>query len=530
MEGYRPFLVPLAHLPVEGSGSRQKVLAGSPLEEETLLREFHAREHVNWERLAEKVENAFGVPLLVQLPDKAHSPECVGDPSRTTPDRFLVAQTRTVTFFLIEQPASIHLIDQYSQEDQFAAIARPTLFARLWREMENAATNPAGGDLIVEESGEDPAPALQGFIRGLILSGRPSDWHLEPQPDGFRSRLRIDGQLREETLLPRAKGDWLVNSLVSVIGLKDTTGRACEGQLHQCLPGGEEIPLRISMVPSQYGMAVVIRFLYPMANNQLSLDSLGLEQEDVRLLEKRYKESRGLWLVVGPTGSGKSTTLRAFMQRSIQAREKVLSIEDPVEFPLDGAHHLSVGSPPGLTWSGAVRAFLRQAPDSVLIGEIRDEETAAIALQAARTGHRILSTLHARDDSGVKRRFSDLGQDPASLEKVCACILHQRLLPMLCPHCRVLHPVSNAQGFAIKEAGLPIPETLAASRGCERCHSGIKGRVPVLAYTGFRADEQVAVKLGKSAWQRVMGHDVSAADAMPYLPETLRQFFGICQQ
>ncbi|NDV62123.1 Flp pilus assembly complex ATPase component [Puniceicoccales bacterium CK1056] len=529
MPSYRPFLTPLLPKSLSGVAQARREPPKSPLEEEALLGGFQGQEERIWTLLEQKVKESFGISLLLDLPEKCRVVSCPGMIRQRTPNRFLVLQTPHTNWFLIEQPASIPLIDMYSVEDQRAAIARPTLFARLWREMENVGEPEVAPDLQVEESSEKTARALEKYITALVQMGDPSDWHLEPGQDGFRSRLRIDGRLQLDEFIPAAKGRWLINSLVSVIGLNPAAGIASEGQLLHRLPSGKEIPLRVSMIPSQHGPAVVMRFLYPLEKRKMHLEILGLPPEDTEVLTHRYQAGRGLWLVVGPTGSGKSTTLRAFLQLSIKAQEKVLAVEDPVEFPLPGAHHLSVGAPPGLTWTRALRAFLRQAPDSVLIGEIRDEETATIALQAARTGHRILSTLHARDNPGVKRRLCDLGQPSDSLDSVCECILHQRLLPRLCPHCRSLAPVSQAASAEIRRAGLPVPATLASGKGCTHCHSGVKGRMPIFSSGDFSPRSETRIELQRSAWNAVFRHEVSLNDALPHLSEPLRSRFGICQ-
>ena len=275
---------------------------------------------------------------------------------------------------------------------------------------------------------------------------------------------------------------------------------------------------------------MVVRFLYPVDSAQLRLEALGLSESTSSAFSKRYSDGSGLWITVGPTGSGKSTTMRALLQISISRGDKVLSVEDPVEYTLDGAHHLSLGSPPGLTWAGAVRAFLRQAPDTILVGEIRDGETASIALQAARTGHRVLTSLHARDNPGVRRRFLDLGQDERSLDSVFECVLHQRLLPRLCPICRKLGPVPASIGECIHSLGLRIPDSVAEPSGCPDCHDGKKGRLPIFSSGDFPSRLPVEVELRQAAWRAFVDHQVSFADIVPYLPGKLRARLGFANR
>lgn len=529
MDRYRPFLLPLLEAAAAGPRGRRLPQADSPLEEERALDAVDGEEAEIWNFLKAAAEATYGLPLLTSCCGSGRARPHPAWPAATSPDRCLVLEDGPATWFLIEQPAAIPLIDRFSEPGQRAAIARPSLFSRLWREQEltRGEAQPHAGCNAVRS--EDRAQAVNRHIARLVDGGRPSDWHLEPTRDHYRSRLRVDGSLQRAETLPLAKGQWLLNSIIALAGIQDQPGQAMEGRLIHKAPAGDTVTLRISLVPSQFGLSMVIRFLYPGARSRLSLDAIGLGEQQLETICRRYRKGEGLWLVVGPTGSGKSTTLNAFLQLSVQAQEKVLSIEDPVEYTLPGVHHLSLGSPPGLTWERAVRAFLRQAPDCVLVGEIRDEATAAIVLQAARTGHRILSTLHARDNAGVRRRFADLGQDPEYLESVCELVLHQRLVPLLCRQCIELTPFPADWTNVLEESGLPSPLALAAAPGCAHCCSGWAGRQAVFSSGNIASRVSVSAELKRAAWQLLLENRTALAATLPFLPATLRTRFGICQ-
>jgi type II secretory ATPase GspE/PulE/Tfp pilus assembly ATPase PilB-like protein len=441
-------------------------------------------------------------------------------------ERFLILSGQETRWFLIEHPSDMGLFDQFAGASERVAVARPSLFARLWRESET----PSPPSLTVEETTErqDDRLALQRHIEGLLELGNLSDWHLEPVRSGFRSRLRIHGKLACSRILSTEKGIWLQNSLRTQAGIKESGSlKASEGQL-AFVCHDQTVTLRLSFIPVLYGQSMVARFQYPEGPHGDGLSDLGLDPHHQQWILSQYTQPEGLWLTVGPTGSGKSTSLYTLIGESVRQHEKILTAEDPVERVVEGAQQVSLDPARGLTYARVMRAFLRQAPDTILIGEIRDEETAAIAAQAGRTGHRVLSTLHARNDSGVLRRFQDLGQNPESIKPILKLVLHQRLLPRLCHRCRSWKPIAPSLGRILASMDLKEPAQTAQAVGCPYCQSGYEGRLALFSSGRFLQNPDVQWQLLQSAWPRVCDGALTLHDCLPLVPDKATRLFQLC--
>ncbi len=517
MPVYQPFLLPLLN------ETKAPPAVGGPLEEEHLIEEQRTRFPSIWSSLAERVRVAYGVGLMISLAD--------GDISRSNEEglqappygRYIELRRGCETVFLIEHPEGIRQFDHAGTADQLLAIAKPSLFASLLHRVEDASM-PAPDPAAPPDAGT--VPALSAFLESLLLR-RPSDWHLEPERNGYRSRVRIHGILTPPESLSRARGDWLADSLIARCGMgNQAAGTPLEGRSRHALPSGENVAFRASFTPALHGYSLALRFLYEDHAEAPSFGGFGLDPGQARWLLREYTRKEGLWLLAGPTGSGKTTTLHRLLSASVALNEKVLAIEDPVERVLPGVHHLNVNSPPGLDFAHALKAFLRQAPDCILIGEIRDRETAEMALQAARTGHRILSTLHARDNRGVLRRFADLGQPPASLTALNPVVLHQRLLPSLCPRCRRRQPLPEAWKAPLRDLRLPIPEVTARPEGCDQCRDGIGGRQAIFSSGHFSPGVDSSHELLASGWNLLLNQEVPFSSVQPLMPARARAAFG----
>ena len=309
-----------------------------------------------------------------------------------------------------------------------------------------------------------------------------SDLHFEPYEAHYRVRMRIDGQLHEMASAPLALRERLA-ARIKVMARLDVAEKRLpqDGRMKFPLPGGQHLDLRISTLPTLFGEKVVVRVL-DARQIQLDLAALGYETQDLALLENAIQRPHGMVLVTGPTGSGKTQSLYACLNRLNTAQVNIATVEDPCEIQMPGINQVNVQDKPGLGFALALRAFLRQDPDILMVGEIRDLETAQIAIQAAQTGHMVLSTLHTHDAPAALVRLRNMGVANYNIAASVSLITAQRLVRRLCPQCR--EPVTlTAQ--AMRQAGHAM-DTVQASeyrvympRGCSACHKGFRGRTGI---------------------------------------------------
>lgn len=282
----------------------------------------------------------------------------------------------------------------------------------------------------------EDAPAIR-LINGIIadaVRNRVSDIHFEPYQSVMIVRMRIDGELRETMRLPPQAAPVVV-SRIKVMARLDFAERRLpqDGRITLGI-GGRLVDVRVSTLPGRAGERVVLRLL-DKANAIATLDSLGMDAETDATLRDALSHPNGMILVTGPTGSGKTTTLYAALGQLNNGKRNILTVEDPVEYAVDGIGQTQVDAKVGLTFAAGLRAILRQDPDIVLVGEIRDEETAAIAVQAALTGHLVLATVHTNDAAGAITRMRDFGIEPFLLASTLRAVIAQRLVRRLCPAC-----------------------------------------------------------------------------------------------
>jgi general secretion pathway protein E len=327
------------------------------------------------------------------------------------------------------------------------------------------------------------APVVR-TVNALITraaEARASDIHIEPTEDQVKVRFRVDGALRDEEPLPPVLKQALVSRIKVMAGLNIAERRLPQDGRLRLAVRGHEIDLRVATSPTIHGESVVLRLL-DRSNLPLDFETLGFDQEILDRYLRVLAQPHGIVLVTGPTGSGKTTTLYASLKSLNTADRKVLTIEDPIEYRLAGINQTQVQPSIGLDFAAALRSFLRQDPDVMMVGEIRDLETAEVAVQAALTGHTILSTLHTNSAASAVTRLLDMGVEPFLITSTLNAVLAQRLVRRLCAECR--------------EPYAPTPEALDAlglqpfrkgvtrlyhPKGCERCgHSGFKGRLALL--------------------------------------------------
>ena len=344
-----------------------------------------------------------------------------------------------------------------------------------------------GGD---ESASGDDAPGIR--LSTMILSNaikmKASDIHLEPMEKEFRVRYRIDGALRKMDSPPKRLQGAILSRIKIMSKIKISEKRIPQDGRIQVNVGGRDLDLRVSTVPTNHGESIVMRIL-DKTNLSLGLPQLGFLSDDQNKFERFIHLSDGVVLVTGPTGSGKSTTLYAALGQINLPDRKIITVEDPVEYQMSGINQVQVNRDVGLDFSAALRSILRQAPNIVMIGEIRDEETAGIAMEAALTGHLVFSTLHTNDAPSAVTRLTDMGCKPFLVASAVRACLAQRLVRAICPNCKEEYTPTERDLKMLGSIAKVIPERMYAGRGCAKCNGGYKGRKGIFEI--FEVDDTI---------------------------------------
>lgn len=351
--------------------------------------------------------------------------------------------------------------------------------ARVIEEMKREAGTAAPDIVPAQMTGEtaDSAPTIR-FVNSLIeraFHERASDIHLEPQESEMVVRMRIDGLLQRLFTVPTELQSTVISRLKIMGGMNIAEHKIPQdGQAVMQLKG-HEVDLRISSLPTVYGEKIVLRLL-DKSNRNLDKESLGIEGRDLELYNALLKNTGGVILLVGPTGSGKSTTLYAMIRDLARDEVNIVTLEDPVEYHIPGVSQCQINEKTGMTFASGLRSILRQDPDIIAVGEIRDSETAHIAIRAAITGHLVLSTLHTNDAISAVTRLRDMGVEPWLISGALRGVISQRLVRKICPHCKRAYkpPIEELEAL-----GLPQDDSTVFYRGegCPECHhTGYIGR------------------------------------------------------
>ncbi len=337
------------------------------------------------------------------------------------------------------------------------------------------------GPIDILEATEDDAPVIK-FVNSLIFRAvkeKASDIHIEPFEKEFVVRFRIDGVLYDIIRQPK-RAHAAISSRIKVMGTLDIAEKRLpqDGRIKIKI-AGKDIDIRLSTVPTIYGERIVMRIL-EQTGTILQLEQLGFSPKSCEQIEKLIQRKYGIILVTGPTGSGKSTTLSACLVKLNNPERNILTVEDPIEYQIPGINQVQVNAKIELTFARALRAFLRQNPDVIMVGEIRDKETAEIAINASLTGHLVLSTLHTNDSSGAATRLIDMGVEPFLVASSLLGIVAQRLIRKVCVKCRQPHQPSDFEMQEMGLARLPAGSVIYSAKGCPSCaHSGYSGRTVI---------------------------------------------------
>ena len=355
-------------------------------------------------------------------------------------------------------------------------------------ELGDAASADGSGEALVLRALDDANSPVVRLVNSTLhdaMQNGASDIHMESHPGGMSLRYRIDGVLSKVGEVPGAETAEQMVSRIKVLSELDIAERRIpqDGRFRVSFRG-REVDLRVSIMPSVHGEDAVLRILDKQALSDsmrgLRLESLGLDAAAINFARDLAARPHGMLLVTGPTGSGKTTTLYAAISEINSGRDKIVTIEDPVEYNLPGVLQIPVNEKKGLTFARGLRSILRHDPDRIMVGEIRDHDTAQIAIQAALTGHLVFSSVHANNVYDVLGRFLQLGVDPYNFVAALNGVLAQRLLRVTCQHCA--EPVAPSAEHAALLAAHPVagPVTLIEGRGCGRCRgSGYHGRVAI---------------------------------------------------
>jgi len=460
-------------------------------------------------QILEKISDSLGLPLIADLTGLDLSPELLArippHTARNLGALPVAGDATTLTVALADPLATQALEDlRFATGMEIAQVVAPpdqiqplldkhygsaeVNIDELLNELENApdsALTAEGVDL--SEAGSAPIIKYVNTIIARAIHAKASDIHFEPFEKEFKIRYRVDGALYEMAPPPRRLAIPLTSRIKVMANLNIAERRVPQDGRIQTILAGRQVDLRVSTLPTQYGESVVLRILDRTVVN-LDLEKLGIPKHIFDYICETVEKPNGIFIVTGPTGSGKTTTLYSCLGRINTIDTKILTVEDPVEYELEGIIQVPANEAIGLTFARALRAFLRQDPDKILVGETRDLETAQIAIQASLTGHLVMTSLHTNDAAGAVTRLLDMGVEPFLMSATMEGILAQRLLRRVCKECRTPF---RAKEDVLAQLGMTASEIgdrpFYFGKGCEICNgTGYKGRVGIYELLDIR--------------------------------------------
>ena len=436
--------------------------------------------------------NALGIPYM-DLSDYIVDPQIISILPRDVCEKYKVVPLfkigNSVTIGMVD-PQDIVALDQVRRITKMEAVDPVLVSERGVRRLIDASYGISGSidDLVkaaeqdeegtegkgVVDAGEGaPIVKLVNMVIGQAVKDHASDVHLEPEEDSMRIRFRVDGILQEVKTLPKSMQNGIISRIKIMSKMDIAENRKPQDGRIRIKVENKELDLRTSSFPTIHGENLVLRVL-DKSSVQLGLKELGFMDDDLQMFQKMIRRPHGIVLVTGPTGSGKTSSLYAALSTINSVEKKIVTIEDPVEYELPMIRQTQVNPKAGLTFASGLRSILRQDPDIIMVGEIRDKETADIAIQAALTGHLVLATLHTNDAPSTLSRLLDMGIEPFLISTSVIGILAQRLVRTICLKCK---EKVEPNPRVLEELGLPNVKSIYQGKGCRECDgTGLRGR------------------------------------------------------
>lgn len=472
----------------------EKALAVQKKTGERLERILTNLGYVTEENIIEVLEFQLGVPhvdlaqIQIDPAVAALIPEAMAQRYQVIPikkegRRLTLAMVDPTNFYAVDDvrlAADCDVAPVIAAEKEIMRAIRETYGVRELVEKAAARLTPTDTPAEVEISEDAPAVNIINALIRQAVKEQASDIHVEPQERRLRVRFRVDGALREAAVFPRQVHNVLLSRIKVMSGMNIAEKRLPQDGRAKVTAAGRDIDLRISTLPTILGEKAVIRLLDRQAA-VLDLSALGFSPDNLALYQRLIRQAYGMVLVTGPTGSGKTTTLYATLQAINTLSRNIVTVEDPVEYRLEGINQVQVNTRAGLAFANGLRSILRQDPNVIMVGEIRDGETAEIAIRAALTGHLVLTTMHTNDAAGAAIRLIDMGIAPFLVASSLLGVVAQRLVRLVCRECRQSYeaPPDDEQRSFI--GAVPSDRlTLFRGAGCPRCgHTGYKGRMAI---------------------------------------------------